>query len=82
MQKSLDERCVADFLLGHKLQEVTLLGIDAGLVELVVGELRKAVVKQVEFDPLLIQRQVQRLEVEVAVVYVLWDRVREIEEKR
>ena len=60
-----------DFLLRHKLKEVALLGIDASLIELVIRELRKAIVEEVELNPLLVEREVQRLEVEVAVVDVL-----------
>lgn len=48
-----------DLLLGHKLQEVALFGVDAGLIELVVGKLGETVMEEVELDPLLIQRQVQ-----------------------
>lgn len=76
LQERLNERRVHDFLLCHKLKEVALLGVDACLVELVVGELREAIVEQVEFDPLLVERQVQRLEVEVAVIDVLYDLIR------
>lgn len=76
LQERLNERRVPDFLFCHKLKEVALLGVDACLVELVVGELREAIVEQVEFDPLLVERQVQRLEVEVAVIDVLYDLIR------
>ena len=73
LQERLNVRRVPDFLLRHKVKEVALLGVDASFIELVIRELRKAIVEEVELNPLLVERQIEGLEIEVAVVHVLWE---------
>jgi hypothetical protein len=52
------EGCVPDFLFGHELDEVAVLGVESGGFEVLDGETSEAVVEEVEFDPLLVESQI------------------------
>lgn len=53
------------FLVGHELDQVLLLGVDALSLEFLGRESGQTVVEQVELDPFLVERQIQGLEVKV-----------------
>jgi hypothetical protein len=59
------EGSVTDLLLSHESNQVTLLGVDAVLLELGVREPSETVVEEVELDPFLVQSEVETLEVEL-----------------
>jgi len=59
---------VTDFLVGHEVDQRDVVGSKTGCGELLHGELGDTVVEQVKLDPFLVQRQVQRLEVDYARV--------------
>lgn len=52
------EGCVPDFLFGHELDEVAVLGVESGGFEVLGGETSEAVVEEVEFDPFLVESQI------------------------
>jgi len=55
---------MADLLVGHELDQRDLIGVDAGIGELLLGESSDTVVEQVELDPLLVQANEEGLEVD------------------
>lgn len=56
---------MSNLLVGHELDQVHISVAEARLLELLLAELRQSVVEEVEFDQLLVQTEVKRLEVEV-----------------
>ena len=65
-----EESGVAHFLDGHELDVGAVLGGEAGLEEVLLGEDGKTVVEEVELDPFLIQTESDGFVVEVAVYHV------------
>jgi len=54
---------VADFLVGHEVDQGDIVWSESGGGELLHGESGDTVVEQVELDPFLVQRKIERLEV-------------------
>ena len=52
---------MADFLVGHELNEEAILGVDTCSIEVLCRELGQAVVEEVELNIFLIQAQVLSL---------------------
>ena len=57
---------VANFLLRHELQKISILCVETEGIEVIHGIGSQSVMEQIQFDPLLIQRQRKRLVVKVA----------------
>lgn len=61
-----NEPSVRDFLVSHKVDEIDVILGDTGFGELFGGKSGCTIVEQVQLDPLLVQSDIERLEVEVA----------------
>jgi hypothetical protein len=49
---------MTDLLLGHELDQVTIIRVQAGCLELGIRETLQSIAEQVEFNPLLVESQV------------------------
>lgn len=67
---------VADFLVGHELEQVSIFGMQSGILEFVNGERGQSPAEKVKFDPFLIEGQRDGFVVEVA--YYTIDRLRSV----
>lgn len=67
---------MANLLVGHELDQGHVVCVQPSVRELLSGELGECIMEQVELDVLLVESEVERLEVKVAVILVDWGRVR------
>lgn len=65
-----EQGCVALLLLSHKLDQRAVLRSEASSQEVLLREGCKAVVEEIQLDPLLVQAESDRLVVEVTVDHV------------
>lgn len=65
-----NELRVAHFLISHELNQELVDIPNARRLKLLLRELRKPVVEEIQLDELLVEREVERLEVEVAEGFV------------
>lgn len=58
---------MANFLLGHELQEVTILAVQSLVLEVLLGEGGETPVEEVKLDVLLVQAESDGLVVEIGL---------------